>query len=146
MVDLWLFSLFLKSKISVNKPMTIQALNEEIRRCISEIQPQLRQTVIENFVESKKVSKQSRGGHLHECCSIHNIPTCLLYENTKFWYFLQKKNVFYLKFKFPLLLRHPIHDAGLFYFIKSNIKFLLPLEISYCYLVTVCNIILDSIS
>ncbi|KZC11452.1 hypothetical protein WN55_02626, partial [Dufourea novaeangliae] len=55
---------FLKLKVYVNKPTTTQALKEEIRCCITEIQPQLCQTVIENFVKRTQMCQQNRGGHL----------------------------------------------------------------------------------
>ena len=41
--------LFLNTKVYANKPSTTHALNEEIERCINEIQPHLCKTVMENF-------------------------------------------------------------------------------------------------
>ena len=65
------------TKVYVNKPTTIQALKEEIRRCISEIQPQLCQTVIENFIKRTQVSQQSRGGYLPDEFPINNSMSTL---------------------------------------------------------------------
>ena len=45
------------TKVYANKPMTIQALKEEIRYCIYKILPQLCKTVIEKFVSVKSQDK-----------------------------------------------------------------------------------------
>lgn len=55
---------YLKSKVYANKPTTIHALKQEIRRCIGEIQPHLCKMVIENFDKRVRMCQQSLGGHL----------------------------------------------------------------------------------
>ena len=55
---------YLKSKIYVNNPTTTRALQEEIKRCINEIQPQLYRKVMKNFDETVRMCQQSRGVHL----------------------------------------------------------------------------------
>ena len=52
------------TKVCANIPTTIQALKNEIGRSIAEIQRQLCQTEIKNFVIRTQVSQQCRGGHL----------------------------------------------------------------------------------
>ena len=96
------------------KPTIIQAFKEEIRRCISEIPPQLCQTVIENFVKRTQVSQQSQGKHLPECCSINNSHMSTIMIKSKFRYFLKK--MCYLKFNFSALVGTPyISEAQLIY-------------------------------
>ena len=56
---------YLKSKVYANNPTTIRALQEEIKRCINEIQPQLRRKVMKNFDERVRMCQQSRGAI---CC------------------------------------------------------------------------------
>ena len=41
-----------------------RALQEEIKPCINEIQPQLCRKVIKNFDEKVRMCQQSRGDHL----------------------------------------------------------------------------------
>ena len=55
---------YLKSKVYVNNPTTTHALQEEIKRCINEIQPQLCRKVMKNFDERVRMCQQSREGHL----------------------------------------------------------------------------------
>ena len=55
---------YLKSKIYVNNPTTTCALQEEIKRCINEIQLQLCRKIMKNFDERVHMCQQSRGGHL----------------------------------------------------------------------------------
>lgn len=57
---------FVKSNVYVNKPKTIPELKMAIRSVIGEIEPQLCDNVIKNFVERVKVCHQSRGGHLSD--------------------------------------------------------------------------------
>ena len=51
-------------KVYVNNPTTTRALQEEIKRRINEIQPQLCGKVMKNFDEKVHMCQQSRGGHL----------------------------------------------------------------------------------
>ena len=57
---------YLKSKVYVNKPTTTRALQEEIKRCINEIQPHLCKMVMENFDKRVCICQESRGGHLSD--------------------------------------------------------------------------------
>jgi hypothetical protein len=62
---------FVKSRVYANKPQTIPELKAEIGRVIGEIEPQLCENIIENFVKRGKVCQQSRGGHLSDI-AFHN--------------------------------------------------------------------------
>ncbi|KAK0166333.1 hypothetical protein PV328_004759 [Microctonus aethiopoides] len=62
---------FLKSKVYANKPTTIHALKEEIKRCIKDIQPHLCRTVIEDFNKRVRMCQQSHGGHLSDIVLYH---------------------------------------------------------------------------
>ena len=45
-------------------PQPLRALQEEIKRCINEIQPQLCRKVMKNINERVRMCQQSCGGHL----------------------------------------------------------------------------------
>ncbi|XP_018359883.1 PREDICTED: uncharacterized protein LOC108759083 [Trachymyrmex cornetzi] len=62
-LDFFLWS-YLKSKVYVNKPTITRALQEEIKRCTNEIQPQLCREVMKNFDKRVRMCQQNRGGHL----------------------------------------------------------------------------------
>jgi hypothetical protein len=64
-----------KSRVYANKPQTIPELKAEIGRVIGEIEPQLWENVIENFVKRGRVCQQSRGGHLSDIV-FHNYTQC----------------------------------------------------------------------
>lgn len=55
---------YLKEKVYVNKPRTIQELKDEIIRHINDIEPQLCLRVIENMDHRIEVCHRSRGEHL----------------------------------------------------------------------------------
>ena len=55
---------YLKLKVYVNKPTTPCALQEEIKCCLNEIQPQLCRKVMKNFDKRVSMCQQSHGGHL----------------------------------------------------------------------------------
>ncbi|CAH1969028.1 unnamed protein product [Acanthoscelides obtectus] len=57
---------YLKSKIYVNKPATLQELKNNIIAEINAIEPTMLQNVIENFDHSVDVCKSSRGEHLSD--------------------------------------------------------------------------------
>ena len=57
---------YLKDKVYINKPQTIEDLKEEIRRNIAEICPQLCQRVMENFIEKINMYCHGQGGHLSD--------------------------------------------------------------------------------
>ena len=56
----------MKSLCYANKPKTIDALQDNIERVIAEIQPDLCEEVIENWVQRIHAMKRSRGGHLND--------------------------------------------------------------------------------
>lgn len=64
------------SKVYVNKSITIHALQEEIKRGIKEIQPQLCRTVMKNFDKVLHMCQQSRGGHLPDLLFHKNHMLC----------------------------------------------------------------------
>lgn len=55
---------FVKSQVYANKPQTIPELKAEIQRVIGEIEPQLCENVIENFMKRTRVCRLSHGGHM----------------------------------------------------------------------------------
>lgn len=55
---------YVKDKVYANAPPTIHALKENIRAVIREIQPQLCENVMKNFIKRMTICRQSRGGHL----------------------------------------------------------------------------------
>lgn len=55
---------YVKDKVYANAPATIQALKDNIRAAIGEIQPLLCENVMKNFIKRMTVCKKSRGGHL----------------------------------------------------------------------------------
>lgn len=55
---------FLKEKVYVNNPETIQQLRDNIITAIVEISPQLCEKVIDNFAKRMTCCQRSRGGHL----------------------------------------------------------------------------------
>lgn len=57
---------YVKEKVYVNKPQTVERLKEEIRRVIAEIEPQLCENVIQNFMKRMAVCHRFRGGHLSD--------------------------------------------------------------------------------
>lgn len=57
---------YVKSLCYANKPQTIDALQENIEDVIAEIQPDLCERVIENWVQRIHAMKRSRGGHLND--------------------------------------------------------------------------------
>lgn len=57
---------YVKSLVYADKPETIDALEENIRRVIADIRPQLLQKVVENWASRLEFIRASRGGHLPE--------------------------------------------------------------------------------
>jgi hypothetical protein len=57
---------FVKYRVYANKPQTIPQLKAEIGRVTGEIEPQLCENVVQNFVKRGRVCQQSRGGHLSD--------------------------------------------------------------------------------
>ena len=52
--------------VYANKPRTVPQLNDNITRVIREIEPQLCERVIENWVIRIHATKRSRGDHLND--------------------------------------------------------------------------------
>ncbi|CAF1040561.1 unnamed protein product [Didymodactylos carnosus] len=57
---------YVKSLCYANKPQTFNALQDNTERVIAEIQPDLCERVIENWVQRIHAMKRSRGGHLND--------------------------------------------------------------------------------
>ncbi|CAK9796118.1 hypothetical protein ANTQUA_LOCUS625 [Anthophora quadrimaculata] len=57
---------FLKSKVYANNPKTIDELKNNITATINEIEFQLCENVMENWVKRIGLLKKSRGGHLND--------------------------------------------------------------------------------
>lgn len=57
---------YVKSLVYADKPETIDALEENIRRVIADIRPQMLQKVVENWASRLEFIRASRGGHLPE--------------------------------------------------------------------------------
>ena len=57
---------YLKEKVYVNKPRTIQQLKANIQEEIHSIQPQMLRTVMENALQRALVCEAENGGHLHD--------------------------------------------------------------------------------
>jgi len=55
---------FLKSKVYVNKPQTIQHLKDNIRHAIEEIQPEMLHDVMKNVLKRAESCIANRGHHL----------------------------------------------------------------------------------
>ena len=55
----------MKSLCYANKAQTINGLQDNIERVIAEIQPDLCEKVIENWVQRIHAMKRSHGGHLN---------------------------------------------------------------------------------
>lgn len=55
---------YVKEKVYANGPQTIQALKENIRAVIRQIEPQLCENVMQNFLKRMAICRRSRGGHL----------------------------------------------------------------------------------
>ena len=55
----------MKDKAYANALQLIQELKEKIRAVIHEIEPQMCENVIENFVKRGWSCKRSRGGHIN---------------------------------------------------------------------------------
>ena len=54
----------MKNKVYANAPQSIQELKEKICAVIDEIDPQMCENVIENFIKTTWSCKRSRGGYL----------------------------------------------------------------------------------
>ncbi|XP_060851646.1 uncharacterized protein LOC132930005 [Rhopalosiphum padi] len=57
---------YIKSLVYANKPRTLFDLKQEIRRVISELDGQVCENVICNFMDRVTACRASRGGHVHD--------------------------------------------------------------------------------
>ena len=57
---------YVKDKVYPNAPQSIQEFNEKIRAFIDEIEPQMCENVMENFIKREWSYKSSRGGHMND--------------------------------------------------------------------------------
>ena len=56
----------MKDKVYADAPQSIQELKEKIRAVIDEIELQLCENVMENFIKREWSYKRSRGGHMND--------------------------------------------------------------------------------
>ena len=63
--DFWLWG-YIKDKLNVNKPRTIQELKANIRQEILSLQPPKLRTVMENSLERARLSEAENGGYLRD--------------------------------------------------------------------------------
>ena len=56
----------MKDKVYADAPQSIQELKEKIRVVIDEIEPQMCENVMENFMKRAWSCKRSRGGHMND--------------------------------------------------------------------------------
>ena len=87
-------------KVYVNNPTTTRALQEEIKRCIDEIQPQLCRKIIKNFDETVRMCQKSRGSHFPDVL-FHKYPNNSI-KPYPIYFMIHLKNK-YLKTKNSLL-------------------------------------------
>ena len=57
---------YVKDKVYANAPQSIQELKENIRAVIDEIEPQMCENVMENFIKRAWSCKHSRDGHMND--------------------------------------------------------------------------------
>ena len=55
---------YLKERVYINKPQTIQQLKDKISAEIRGLQPELKITVMANAIERERLCKAGNGGHL----------------------------------------------------------------------------------
>ena len=63
--DFWLWG-YLKDKVYVNKPRTIQELKSNIRQEILSVPPQMLRSVMENSLKRAQVCEAENGGYLRD--------------------------------------------------------------------------------
>ena len=56
----------MKDKVYADVHQSIEELKAKIRAVIDEIEPQMCENVIENFIKKAWSSKRSRGGHMND--------------------------------------------------------------------------------
>ena len=56
----------MKDKVYADAPKSIQDLKEKIRAVIREIEPQVYENVMENFIKRAWSCKRSLGGHIND--------------------------------------------------------------------------------
>ena len=55
----------MRDKVYAGAPQSIQELKEKIRAVIDEIEPQMCENVMTNFIKRAWLCKRSRGGHIN---------------------------------------------------------------------------------
>ena len=60
---------YVKDKAYADAPLSVQELKEEIRAVIDEIEPQMCENVMGNFIKRAWSCKRSRGGHMNDIVS-----------------------------------------------------------------------------
>ena len=56
----------MKDKVYADAPQSIQELKEKIRAVVDEIEPQMCENVMENFMKRRWPCKRNRGGHIND--------------------------------------------------------------------------------
>ena len=57
---------YVKDKVYADAAQSIQELEEKIRDVIDEIEPQMCENVMENYIKKAWSFKRSRGGHMND--------------------------------------------------------------------------------
>ena len=65
LLDFFLWG-YVKNKVYADAPQSIQKLKKKIRAFIDEIEPQMCENVMENFIKRARSCKCSRGGHIND--------------------------------------------------------------------------------
>ncbi|GFX82073.1 DUF4817 domain-containing protein [Trichonephila clavipes] len=75
---------YVKSLVYPNKPQTLDHLEDNIRRVIADIRPQMLEKVIENWTSRLDYIRASRGSHMPEIILKNVIPQDYLSNKKKF--------------------------------------------------------------
>ena len=66
----------MQDKVYADVPQSIEELKEMIRAVIHEIDPQMCENVMENFMKRAWSCKRSRGGHMNDIVFHYSWQTC----------------------------------------------------------------------
>ena len=110
-----------------NKPRTVTHLKDNITRVILEIEPQLCEKIIENWINRIYATKRSRGGHLRDYFFPYIMPLNVLSHDIKI---STISHIHFVLFQFkdlPCLLENPVivNLCLDFFLIMSNVSELL---------------------
>ena len=57
---------YVKYKVYADAPQSVQELKEKIRAVIDEIEPQMYENIMENYIKRAWSCKRNRGGHIND--------------------------------------------------------------------------------